>query len=69
MLRTYQGPLLIVNGERDHENRRAEARAIAAWPQARVEVVEDAGHACVLTQPDRFASAIRRFLDDVAGGR
>ena len=69
MLKPYQGPLLILNGERDHENRRAEARAKVAWPEARIEVVEDAGHACVLTQPDEFAIAVRRFLDDVAGER
>jgi len=67
MLKPYNGPLLILNGERDRENRKAEARAMAAWPNARIEVVEDAGHACVLTQPDRFATATRRFLDEVDG--
>jgi len=65
MLEPYHGPLLILNGERDSENRRAEGRAKVAWPQARIEVVEDAGHACVVTQPDRFAIAVRRFLDQL----
>jgi pimeloyl-ACP methyl ester carboxylesterase len=66
MLARYHGPLLILNGERDHENRKAEQRALAAWPQARVEVVMDAGHACAVRQPDRFTDAVRRFLDDLA---
>ena len=63
MLAAYGGPLLILNGERDHENRKAEARALAAWPRARIEVIEDAGHACAVSQPDRFTDAVRRFLD------
>lgn len=66
MLASYHGPLLILNGERDGENRKSEARALAAWPQARVEVVQDAGHACAISQPDRFTDAVRRFLDSVA---
>jgi pimeloyl-ACP methyl ester carboxylesterase len=63
MLAAYRGPLLILNGERDHENRKAEPRALAAWPQAHVEVLSDAGHACAVSQPDRFTDAVRRFLD------
>ena len=69
MLAGYRGPLLVLNGERDHENRKAEARALAAWPQARVEVIEDAGHACAVSQPDRFTGAVRRFLDGLTDAR
>jgi pimeloyl-ACP methyl ester carboxylesterase len=65
MLASYLGPVLILNGERDHENRKAESRALASWPQARVEVIPDAGHACAISQPDRFTEAVRRFLDSV----
>lgn len=69
MLAGYRGPLLILNGERDHENRKAEPRALAAWPQARVEVVMDAGHACAVRQPDRFTDAVRSFLDGLSESR
>lgn len=69
MLATYGGPLLILNGERDHENRKAEAHALAAWPQARIEVVEDAGHACAVSQHDRFTDAVRRYLDGLTETR
>lgn len=69
MLQPYHGPLLILNGERDHENRKAEPRALAAWPRARVEVVMDAGHACAIRQPDRFTDAVRRFLDGLTEAR
>jgi pimeloyl-ACP methyl ester carboxylesterase len=63
MLASYRGPVLILNGERDQENRKAEPAALASWPQARVEVILDAGHACAVSQPDRFTDAVRRFLD------
>ena len=69
MLAGYRGPVLVLNGERDHENRKAEPRALAAWPQARVEVVMDAGHACAVRQPDRFTDAVRRFLDGLPDSR
>ena len=69
MLAGYHGPLLILNGERDHENRKAEPRALAAWPQARVEVVMDAGHACAVRRPDEFTDAVRRFLDGLTEAR
>lgn len=69
MLAGYRGPLLILNGERDHENRKAEPRALAAWPQARVEVVMDAGHACAVRRPDEFTDAVRRFLDSLPEAR
>ena len=69
MLAGYRGPLLILNGERDQENRKAESRALASWPQARVEVIADAGHACAISQPDRFTDAVRTFLDGVAEAR
>lgn len=69
MLASYEGPVLILNGERDQENRKSEARALASWPQARVEVIEDAGHACAISQPDRFTEAVRQFLDEVTGAR
>lgn len=65
MLANYRGPILILNGERDHENRKSESHALASWPQARVEVIADAGHACAISQPDRFTAAVRRFLDAV----
>lgn len=44
-----------------------EQRAIAAaLKDARFEVIDDAGHAVFIDQPERFATAISRFLDSLA---
>ncbi len=61
----YSGPIVIANGERDTSNRKGEARFIEKNPQARVIVIEDAGHACAMTQPASFAAAVESLLASV----
>lgn len=61
MLADYPGPVLILNGERDDVNRNEEADLLAARPDAEIVMVEDAGHACSVTQPEAFNEAIRQF--------
>jgi pimeloyl-ACP methyl ester carboxylesterase len=66
MAARYAGPILLLNGERDKVNRKEEA-AMAAAGGARVEMVEDAGHACSLTQPEAFSESVRAFAREVFG--
>jgi pimeloyl-ACP methyl ester carboxylesterase len=64
MASRYPGPILLLNGERDKVNRKEEG-ALAAASNARVEMVENAGHACSLTQPEAFSESVRAFARDV----
>lgn len=64
-LSDYDGPIVIANGERDTPNRDGEARFIECNPQSRSVVIEDAGHACAMTQPASFASAVESLLASV----
>jgi pimeloyl-ACP methyl ester carboxylesterase len=67
MAARYPGPILLLNGERDEVNRKEEA-AMAAAGGARIEMVEDAGHACSLTQPEAFSESVRAFAREVFAG-
>jgi pimeloyl-ACP methyl ester carboxylesterase len=67
MAARYPGPILLLNGERDEVNRKEEA-AMAAAGGARIEMVEDAGHACSLTQPEAFSESVRVFAREVLAG-
>ena len=64
-LQVYEGPFVIANGERDEENRDGEERFMELNPQARSVVIEDAGHACAMTQPRAFAEAVMSLLASV----
>jgi pimeloyl-ACP methyl ester carboxylesterase len=61
ILSKYAGPVLILNGERDSTSRRGQARFIHAHRNARVQVLEGAGHACNLDQPEAYNDAVRAF--------
>ena len=67
MAARFGGPILLLNGERDKVNRKEEA-ALAAASGARIEMVEDAGHACSLTQPEAFGESVRAFAREAYGG-
>ncbi|MGD9798845.1 MAG: alpha/beta fold hydrolase [Acidimicrobiia bacterium] len=56
-------PVLVLAGERDDKFRSAGARlAAAVGPNARLEVVPDAGHAAHLEQPDAFVRILRAWV-------
>ncbi len=59
LLRTYPGPTLILNGERDRANRRSEARQVAACQRGRRALIAGAGHLCNLEQPEAFTAQVR----------
>lgn len=59
----------MVNGEKDRLNRRGERNHADAASDARVEVLEGAGHTCNLYRPEAFTAALRRFHGRTAAGR
>ncbi len=63
MLHTYQGPVLLLNGENDKNSRKSEEALLstATHGNIRVQTIEDAGHMCNVDQPQTFNDAIRNF--------
>jgi pimeloyl-ACP methyl ester carboxylesterase len=64
-LRTYPGPVLILNGENDRRNRQGEAALMAAARDARLEIIHGAGHGCNLEQPEVFTNAVCSFARSI----
>jgi len=66
-LRAFQKPALIVVGEHDAITPPFTARAMhAALPDARIQIISDAGHMPPVETPDRFAFVLKRFLDNLS---
>lgn len=61
-LGTWQGPTLILNGERDGFFRAGEQRALRTAREAYLSILSDAGHQAPLDQPAAFAEAVERFI-------
>jgi len=60
----YSGPVLMLMGERDKPNLKELPRMIDGVADVAVQVLEDSGHSCALSQPDRFAASVRRFINE-----
>jgi pimeloyl-ACP methyl ester carboxylesterase len=59
-------PVLVVVGERDEVTGVEESRAIAAAvPDARLEIIEGAGHLANQERPEEFNALVRDFWKDV----
>ena len=56
-------PALVLVGERDRANLGLSTALAAALPDARLEVVADAGHVANVDSPEAFTAALRAFLD------
>ncbi|HEX2349920.1 MAG TPA: alpha/beta hydrolase [Ktedonobacterales bacterium] len=63
LLRTIARPTLILNGERDRPNRRAEQRTLAACQQGQLAMIADSGHLCNLERPDAFTAQTRAMAE------
>jgi pimeloyl-ACP methyl ester carboxylesterase len=61
LLRTFPGPVLILNGENDKPNRKREAALLRATQDGQLQVVKQAGHLCNLEQPEAFTVQVRTF--------
>lgn len=62
-LRGLELPLLAIAGARDDGYSAAAKRIASTAPRGQVAIVEEAGHAAHLQQPERVASLIAEFLD------
>jgi 2-succinyl-6-hydroxy-2,4-cyclohexadiene-1-carboxylate synthase len=62
-LRSFELPLLAIAGARDDGYMRAAKRIASTAPNGRLAIVEEAGHAPQLQQPDEVARLISEFLD------
>src|SRR5262249_13868736 len=65
-LDSYDGNVLVLNGERDTPHVRAQERLVSSIPHGRAAVVEGAGHLANLDRPDEYAEAVRRFARSLA---
>jgi 2-succinyl-6-hydroxy-2,4-cyclohexadiene-1-carboxylate synthase len=64
-LRALDLPLLAIAGARDEGYMAAAKRMASVAPRGRVAIVEEAGHAAHLQQPEEVAGLIAGFLDDL----
>lgn len=64
LLIQYEGPVLMLMGERDKPNIAGLPAMIDGARDADIQILEDAGHSCALSQPEAFADAVRRFVRD-----
>jgi 2-succinyl-6-hydroxy-2,4-cyclohexadiene-1-carboxylate synthase len=62
-LRSFELPLLAIAGARDDGYTRAAKRIASTAPNGRLAIVEEAGHAPQLQQPDEVARLLSEFLD------
>jgi 2-succinyl-6-hydroxy-2,4-cyclohexadiene-1-carboxylate synthase len=62
-------PVLALAGDRDERYTEAARRIARAVPHGRAQVVEDAGHAAHLQQPEAVALLLTDFLDQHLGQR
>jgi 2-succinyl-6-hydroxy-2,4-cyclohexadiene-1-carboxylate synthase len=68
-LSTLEVPLLAIAGARDEGYTAAAKRMARIAPNARVAIVEDAGHAAHLQRPEEVAGLIADFLNHLPAGR
>lgn len=60
-LRSYPGPVLILNGELDQPTRRAEREQLASCARGKVLIVPRSGQLCSLQNPHAFTGAVVDF--------
>lgn len=61
LLQTFRGPVLVVNGENDRQNRKGEAGLLRAAQDGQSETIAHANHLCNLDQPETFTELVRAF--------
>lgn len=60
-LRSFPGPVMVLNGEYDTVNRSSEKTFAAAPRHGCLQIIRNAGHICNLDQPEVFNKAVRNF--------
>jgi len=63
-LRSFGKPVLVLWGRRDAIVTEAMAReTAAAFPSARLEIIEEVGHSLIVEDPERFKAILAEFID------
>jgi hypothetical protein len=65
LIRRVSAPVLILNGEHDRQNRKGEQAFAAAAPDARVESVPGAGHACNVEASQAYNQRLLAFAEEI----
>jgi pimeloyl-ACP methyl ester carboxylesterase len=60
-LRSFDGPVLLLNGAGDRLNPGAAETLAPSLPGAETRVLSDAGHTCSIERPDEYTSIVREF--------
>lgn len=60
-LRSFDGPVLIVNGGRDWVHRFYERRFLAAARDGSIRIIDGGNHICSLDEPEAFSEIVREF--------
>jgi 2-succinyl-6-hydroxy-2,4-cyclohexadiene-1-carboxylate synthase len=68
-LKDLRCPVLLTAGEQDRRYGSAARRMAAEFPDARIRLVPDAGHAPQLEAPAEFTELLLEFLDEHLGDR
>lgn len=55
-------PVLVISGDRDYTPVSMKEAYVGKLPNARLEIMADAGHACTIEKPGEFNALLRRFL-------
>lgn len=68
-LGSWKLPVLVIWGRRDLIVSEAMAReTAAAFPRARLEIVEEVGHSLIVEDPRRFLALLGAYLSELAAG-
>ncbi len=64
-LHEIKEPVLFIAGRQDEARPETMYKFQKLVPNSKVEIIENAGHAKIVDQPEAFTSAIRKFLNSV----
>jgi pimeloyl-ACP methyl ester carboxylesterase len=64
-VRDVNAPVLVIHGSEDLQTESASRGYVDAFPNARFQVVENAGHFVFDEQPAAFAAAVSAFLKEL----
>jgi pimeloyl-ACP methyl ester carboxylesterase len=63
-LRTFDGPVLLLNGAADRLNPDAAETLAPTLSAAETDVIPDAGHTCSIERPDEYTAIVREFATE-----
>lgn len=63
-LRSFEGPVLLLNGAADRLNPNAAETLAPSLPGAETRVISNAGHTCSIERPDKYTSIICEFATE-----